>query len=634
MATRQGPSRLPWLVAGAVGGPIAAAAWAGVGVVEACRNAVVGAAIVAACALAGAPAVRWLALRHSGAMERLLLALAAGTGLVGLVLLGLGAAGWLAPPVVLATVCVLAASGAMAARPARVAAASARELARALRGVDGAVLAAAGVLAWSALVAVSAAPVLDWDSLMYHLRVPRQFLETGRVFLPPDNPHVAHVGPVHMLYVLARAAGAPQAAVAISGLFALALGAAVLCAAARGARGAGRLAAAGVIGCTVIAHVALTPRVDATLALFLVLAHAAVVRVASGASPRLLLGAGIMAGCAAAIKVHALAYLAPVGVLALWSVRGRRGAARAVGAAAALAVLLAAPWLLKNWALLGDPLSPLLAGEPLPAWLAADERVRAVAPAVDRGVVGRAREPFTLARLVLAPGSLSPEPEARGYLWSPLLLAGLWAAVASRRAILWAAPALAYVAVILVRSPQTNLRYLIAALPALSVAAALGFAFLARRWRVLRPALPAFAVASALPFARPLSTVLEDVRCALRDDDILEIAAAAKRRVAEGGRILMLYDARGLPFERTVYQDNAAIAWPLLARSGHAEECLRSFAFSHVLLSKGPVLFYLSRGSAIPEVTDGGLQRFIRACLEVEEEVGGLTLYRIRPPSR
>ena len=36
---------------------------------------------------------------------------------------------------------------------------------------------------------------------MYHLRVPAQFLEAGRIYLLEDNLHVTYVQLVHMLYL-------------------------------------------------------------------------------------------------------------------------------------------------------------------------------------------------------------------------------------------------------------------------------------------------------------------------------------------------------------------------------------------------------------------------------------------------
>lgn len=614
------------------GAPLVAAGLGGAEPLHLLRSSAVGGGVLVACALIGGPVVRWLRVASLSALDRVLLALGAGTGILGLVVLGLGALRLLHPPVVLIATFGLAGVAAVVAPPWRIAAAAARESTRVFRGVAGTALAIGAFLGLSEVIALSAAPVTDWDSLMYHLRVPRQFLEEGRIFLPPDNPHVAHVGAVHMLYIVARALGAPQAAGVISGLFSFALGGAVFRAAARGGggSGAGRLAVAGLMGSTVVAYVAFTPRVDATLAFFLFLAHAALVQSTRGGPPRLLIVAGLMAGCAIATKIHAAVYLIPLGLWVAWLALRRRLGSRTTCAAVAAALLLAGPWLSKNWVLLGDPVYPLLRGERLPAWLEADERVRAVSGAVDREVVARAREPFTLRALVFAPASLSPEREARWYLWSPLLLVGLWTVVASRRALPWVVPAVAYLFLLLLRSPLTNLRYLVAALPALAAGTAIAVAELARRFRLQRWIVAAFAVASALPFALPLRTATTDLRGRPRDFEIHEMAAAASRRVPEGGHILMLYDARGYPFERSVTQDNIAIAWPLLERSGFADRCLEGLDFSHVLLNKGAVRFYLARGSTIPEVADGSLRRFIERCLEPEEAFGSLTLYRLR----
>ena len=141
----------------------------------------------------------------------------------------------------------------------------------------------------------------------------------------------------------------------------------------------------------------------------------------------------MLAGLAVGVKVHAAVYLAPLVAWALVLAGTRKLSARHLAAGAALAAAVAAPWLLKNLLLLGDPAFPLLSGHRIPPWLAADERVRAIAASFDPTLVGRAREPFSVAALVLRPATLSPEPEARFYLWSPLLLAAPLAALGWRR---------------------------------------------------------------------------------------------------------------------------------------------------------------------------------------------------------
>jgi len=77
------------------------------------------------------------------------------------------------------------------------------------------------------MISQAMAPPLDWDSLMYHLRVPAQFLQKGRIYLPEDNLHTAFVQLVHMLYIPLLAFGSPAGAALVSTFFALGLGLAV-----------------------------------------------------------------------------------------------------------------------------------------------------------------------------------------------------------------------------------------------------------------------------------------------------------------------------------------------------------------------------------------------------------------------
>jgi hypothetical protein len=608
-----------------------ALAWAGVSAGAALRSLAAGAASLALAALAGAGAVRRLAIPGLRPLERVLLAVAAGVALLGAVLLGLGAAGLLHRPLAIGAAAALALLGASRARAWRHARLAAREAGRALLGPEGPVLAACAVLFLAAAIGCAASPVLDWDSLMYHLRTPEQFLARGRVFLPPDSEHVAHVGAVHMLYALSAALGGVEGAVVISALVALLLAAAVHRAAASVAgSAAGRLAAAGVAGTTLIAFVAVTARVDVTLAFVLFAAHAALTAAARGRSPRCVLAAGLLAGTALAVKVQALPYLVPLGAWGLVLVARRRIPARLALGALGLAAAAAAPWLAKNGVLVGDPVSPLLRGHRLAAWLLDDPRVAAIAGEVRPDLLARAREPFGLAALLLRPGALSPEAEAAAYVWSPLLVGGVALAVLHRRTWGYALPALAYVVLLAAASPRLNLRYLAPALPALSVACAAAAAWLVARLRA-EPLVPVLTLVALAPLARPVHDAFVRARAAAQDP-LHRLAAAASARVPPDGRILMLYDARGRPFDREVVQDESAITWPLLARSGHAAECLAGLGFTHVLVDFGALAFYGRRAGAIPEVADGSLARFVDRCLVPEAQASPLVLFRLAGP--
>src|SRR5256886_12882030 len=76
-----------------------------------------------------------------------------------------------------------------------------------------------------ALVVITGAltPPTDWDALMYHLRVPQQFLEHGSIYLTEDNAHWAFVSLPHMLYLPLLALGTPAAPAPGSGPCTLAL---------------------------------------------------------------------------------------------------------------------------------------------------------------------------------------------------------------------------------------------------------------------------------------------------------------------------------------------------------------------------------------------------------------------------
>src|SRR6266567_3565243 len=68
------------------------------------------------------------------------------------------------------------------------------------------------------LITGSLAPPTDCDALMYHLRVPQQFLQAGSIYRPEDNAHFAYVGLPHMLYLPLLALGSPAGPAVVSAL--------------------------------------------------------------------------------------------------------------------------------------------------------------------------------------------------------------------------------------------------------------------------------------------------------------------------------------------------------------------------------------------------------------------------------
>src|SRR5262249_13053426 len=157
------------------------------------------AVLLAVCTAVGLGTLARFRVRFSEPVESLVFGLAVGAGALATCLLGLGLAGGLKGPTPELTVVL---SGAIAVRRFK-------DLPGLLLGAWASLLGDGGRLRIATLTVsaaavgfvflVAIAPPADWDSLMYHLRLPAQFLERGQIFLPEDNLHVAFVGLPHML---------------------------------------------------------------------------------------------------------------------------------------------------------------------------------------------------------------------------------------------------------------------------------------------------------------------------------------------------------------------------------------------------------------------------------------------------
>lgn len=266
-------------------------------------------------------------------------------------------------------------SGALAATAvlALFALAGARAVLRGLR--DAAPRAAGGALrplffgAW-ALVAVfllakAARPAVFYDALTYHLGVPNYYLQEGGIgYIPFDamsnNPFV-----MEMLYTLgmflAGLHAAQMASVAVFLLLALAV------------RDFSRRFVPGVDPHLPALFLLLTPALievsvlftnDLLLACFLLLTlHCVFLWRERGGTAFLVLG-GVFAGLALGVKYHALLYLPALVLVGAWPAadagRGRWGATlKALLLLTGVALLVWAPWPVKNTLATGNPLYPV-----------------------------------------------------------------------------------------------------------------------------------------------------------------------------------------------------------------------------------------------------------------------------------
>ena len=595
-----------------------------------------------------------------------------GAGSLALVLLALGAVGLLHPPIVLGVTVALA----LVAHAELLGAA--REVAAVFRlrlahepGLPAADARAAAVsrallgALFLLLVATAVAPPTGWDSLMYHLRIPLWLLEQGRVALPPDSFHVALVGSAQYATLPLLAAGilTGPALMQVGALALTVMGTVALARAAGASRFGGWLAVAVLLGCPMFVLVAITARVDVTLVLALLAAHLALLAAADGHDARDLTLAALLVGVAVAIKPLAGAYalvLVPLG----W--RAARGL-RPAFAAAVLAVVVAAPWYLKNQLLVGAPLYPIGAPGWLVPWLA-DLFGGKVRPEwLDVSILRalpEARTSFNVLDAFFAPGTLTIEGEGVFYALSPLLLALPLIALAWRartRAAELAFVGLAYSALVVVPFGRINLRYLLPAVPALAVAVAVAIEWTAERAgaRLSGITRRVLAVVLLVVALLPLTGALRQ-RFLTRDLVLLRHAVGAasardvwrhhpdataralapvienvQRLVPPDGKVLLLWEARGLAFDREVLVDVMLSNWSFLAQSPTAlENCLAGTGITHILAGSGAVGYYIERGADRTAFRLDRFAAFRDRCLTGYTVVGpGFELFAVRQPA-
>jgi len=534
------------------------------------------------------------------------------------------------------------------------------------------------------LLVQGGAPPVDWDSLMYHLSIPTRFLEEGRIVLPPDNLHFSFVGLFHMLYLPLLAAGRTAGTALLNGALAILLGLTLFSMGARFLRAAdgspgdaGSLSLGAVWGTTTLILVAMTPRTDVSLALFLLLAHYAFLLALE--EERWLawacLGA-LLVGFAAGIKFNGLAYGAGLAPLALWIAwtRGQRegadpalqSALRRIQRPASAALLMAgvglaalAPWLVKNWIVLGSPLYPYFSHRMVEPWLQALYQANPAAPPPDvalsqslRGV----RAPVSLWGVFFAPGDLTAEGEGVFYFTNRLLLLlPLGVFFLKRKLLGWLVlPPLLYLVLVLGAFPATNLRYLVPVVPALTLAVTYilleaGNRYLPRRLAAL--GVMVLATLALAPSGRAVERWLEGTQAVSHligsvsaseywsthlDPGVrayLPVVRQVNESVPEDALILMLFEARGFPLKPPVLQDNMITNWPYFSGALPEGSCGEGVGADYLLLASAALNYYRLRGLDPDRLGWDRFQGFAERCLEPVFQVPGYVLFQWRPPS-
>jgi 4-amino-4-deoxy-L-arabinose transferase-like glycosyltransferase len=417
-------------------------------------------------------------------------------------------------------------------------------------------------------------------------------------------------------------------------------------------------------GTATIILVAITPRVDVTVGLYAFLAHHALLLARQSPHSRRWAGLGAaLLGFAFGVKYHGALYalaLSPLFLAVAFGTSKRPGdARRLLLAAALLAVVTAAPWLLKNWLLLRAPLYPFLSEPQLPPWLGRLTGAATIPAAVEPEtfqLIWGLRQPFSFSDAFFAPGNISIEYEGAYYHTSPaLLLLPLWIFFVRNRTLNWLLlPALLYLAALLVPFPRTNLRYLIPAVPALTVAVAamlagIGARFLSRDATLLLAAV--VAALSLISAGRAAQVRFSGTRALahfagrVSTDTFLQthylpevnryapLVKAVNNRLSTGDRILMLFEGRGYYFIPTTIQDNKATNWPLLAETLGTDDCLENRGITHVLLGIDALRYYRKGGMDLERVRWEAFQQFAARCLTPVVQGPGHVLYEVKRPA-
>ncbi len=247
------------------------------------------------------------------------------------------------------------------------------------------------------------------------------------------------------------------------------------------------------------------------------------------------IGLGALAGLAILAKFAGWSLAVLIGVAALVRlVRGEREQARHLGAALALALLVAAPWLVRNQILFGSALYPLGAPD-LDRGLYALERARfSFPPAAFFAGLPQVLGPFMLAMNAMAALSVGIE---RRFGWGHALWAFALGGIAVTGFM-----------------PMAAARHLVAFLPLLALGASWVVAdALARRGLLMRPVGAVLIAAAAVTLVR----FPEHRKGASPPPPLMDAFAAIARVTPGRANILSLwtYD--------TYYHGHRAATWPL-----------------------------------------------------------------------
>jgi hypothetical protein len=488
---------------------------------------------------------------------------------------------------------------------------------------------------------------------MYHVDLPREFLEARRLFLPVDNQHVAFVGSPQMLNAVLLASGSESGPAAIQWMWLLAIWLLVVTTASRWAGPiAGGIAGSLLWAYPVLPLLGILDLVDVAMgAAVLVTSLVAVHWVETKAGPNAVF-LGLMAGCAVSVKYQSALYLVGVVVLVVGAaaLRQVRLNLSHLSLAGVVALLVWAPVAIKNTVLFGDPVFPMLSGPYVPSWVYELEPSYKPSFGVT-GVLAAARQKFDIWTWIVNPSVLTPEAIGSWFGLPPPFILGLLAFLSRWRSriLMLVTPVMVGTILLILIQQRTNLRYLLPVAPVavlavgLVVSSLLGLprANLTYPLVVLVVLFSAFAAWSWVggvlaPSSRSAVAlgIITENEWANRPGNRAEQEAIAlgdtlrSLHVSSEAPALLLYEGRGDLIDAPVLQDNVFRNWEMLS-DVVAEECPENPSWGWVVRS-GSTVDYLSGRGVDPEYLRlNRFDDFAGRCLDEVASVGGYEIFSL-----
>lgn len=212
-------------------------------------------------------------------------------------------------------------------------------------------------------------PPHAYDEAIYHLSVPKRFVEQGQVYPMYDNAQGNMPLLIHMIYAVCLLAKADIAAKLFSLLLAFTTALALFGFCARFfSRRAGTIALFAFFGAGMVVEVAVTARIDVSLAGMLFVATNAMMVYLETGRRGWLWASAILAGFSLGIKYTAAVWLLLLGVMFLFEgLLAKREAAAVVVRRGftymVIAAAVASPWFVKNLVWFDNPVYSFFTGE-------------------------------------------------------------------------------------------------------------------------------------------------------------------------------------------------------------------------------------------------------------------------------